>query len=267
MADYSERSDLFSKKFQQFVQLLTDSRRIRVFTGAGVSTLSGIPDFRGAHGIYTDPWHGMDVEQILSIDFFAEHPDVFYKWAKDVWYGLENYQPNIVHKTVADLESKHYIDGVYTQNIDMLHQRAGSKVVYEVHGSPMHHYCRTCGAHYSYEEIAPIVRSGKVPTCKRCGGVIKPDIVFYGENLNESILHRAWEEFSHADLCLVFGSSLTVQPAASFPRIAVESGAKLVIVNAQRTYLDQLASLRFTDLQQFCEALDLWIESNPPRKG
>lgn len=266
MDGYAESPERFVPGFERLTTLIANSRRLRVFTGAGVSTLSGIPDFRGAHGVYTDPWHGMDVEDILSLDFFRENPKVFYQWAKDVWFHLEEYQSNIVHKVVAELERKGFSNGVYTQNIDMLHQRAGSKAVYEIHGSPFHNYCTQCGKHFSYEQIAPLVRSDILPVCDQCGGVIKPDIVFYGESLNRSLLERAWEDFGHADLCLVLGSSLTVQPAASLPRLTAQGGGRIVIVNAQPTDQDSFASLRFKDLSQVFVALSRWLETQPDRK-
>lgn len=253
--DYSESEEIFNSKFKRLCELIASSSKICVFTGAGVSTLSGIPDFRGKHGVYTDPWMGMNVEDIISLTFFRKSPDIFYKWAKDVWYRLEDYEPNIVHKVLADMKLP-----VFTQNIDMLHQRAGSSEVYEVHGSPRIHHCTKCGKSFTYDEIAPKVRADILPICPECSGVIKPDIVFYEESLNEDVLRKAWHSFADCDLCLCLGSSLTVQPAASFPVIAGQSGAKIVIVNAQSTYQDQYAELRFSDLYQVFSALDNYLK-------
>ena len=256
---YAEQAEIFAPKFEKLVKLIEKSRRMTVFTGAGVSTLSGIPDFRGKHGVYNDPWQGMDVEEIISMTFFRREPGIFYKWAKDVWYRLEEYEPNIVHKTLALMQQKGLLDAVYTQNIDMLHQRAGSKKVYEVHGSPEYHHCTGCGARYGYAEIAPKVLRDELPLCPKCGGVIKPDIIFYEESLNERILNQAWLDFSNSDLCLVLGSSLTVQPAASLPMLARRNGADVVIVNAQSTYQDSTATLLFRDLEQTFEALNAYL--------
>ncbi|MBO4279569.1 MAG: NAD-dependent protein deacylase [Spirochaetales bacterium] len=258
---YAEDSKVFEEKFAHLVKLIEHSHRMTVFTGAGVSTLSGIPDFRGKHGVYNDPWQGMDVEEIISMTFFRREPGIFYKWAKDVWYRLEDYEPNIVHRTLALMQEKRMLEAVYTQNIDMLHQKAGSRNVYEVHGSPEYHHCTRCGARYTYKEIAPIVLRDEVPLCRKCGGVIKPDIIFYEESLNETVLNRAWEDFSRSDLCLVLGSSLTVQPAASLPILARRNGADIVIVNAQSTPQDSTATLLFKDLLQTFEALDAWLKS------
>lgn len=245
-----ESESVFLPKAEKLVELIKNSKHFAVFTGAGVSTLSGIPDFRGTHGVYNSPWHGLSVEEILDVDYFFSHPETFYKWSEEVWYHLEEYKPTIVHYTLAKLEELGYVDALYTQNIDFLHNRAGSKKVYDVHGSAKSAYCTNCHAYYTYEKIAPIVRSGKVPRCEKCGGLIKPDIIFYGESLNASILKRAEIDFSQADLTLVLGSSLTVYPAASFPRLTAARGGKVVIVNAQSTNQDSSAALLFRDLEQ-----------------
>ena len=257
---YAESIDVFRPKFEKFVSLIEKSRNMTVFTGAGVSTLSGIPDFRGRHGVYNDPWQGLDVEEIISLTFFRKEPGIFYKWARDVWYRLEDYEPNIVHTTITKLQDKGFLKAVYTQNIDMLHQRAGSRNVYEVHGSPEYHHCTRCLARYSYGEIAPTVLRDEVPVCRKCGGVIKPDIIFYEESLNEDVLDHAWRDFSESDLCLVLGSSLTVQPAASLPMLARRNGADVVIVNAQPTPQDGSATLLFRDLKQTFSALKDYLD-------
>ncbi len=258
---YAESLDVFMPKFDSLVKLIENSRNMTVFTGAGVSTLSGIPDFRGQHGVYNDPWQGMDVEEIISLTFFRKEPGTFYKWAKDVWYRLEDYEPNIVHTTITKLQYKGFLNAVYTQNIDMLHQRAGSRNVYEVHGSPEFHHCTRCHAQYSYADIAPVVLRDEVPVCSKCGGVIKPDIIFYEESLNGDVLDHAWKDFSDSDLCLVLGSSLTVQPAASLPMLARRNGADVVIVNAQATPQDRSATLLFRDLRQTFAALNDYLDS------
>lgn len=265
MGEFSEREDLFQPKLKKLEEMILASRSTCVFTGAGVSTLSGIPDFRGPHGVYTDPWHGLDVEEIVSIGFFEKEPSIFYQWAKAVWYQVEKYQPTIVHKTLAKMERKGYLRSLFTQNIDMLHERAGSKAVYDVHGSVAHHHCPNCGKYFPYDVVAKIVQQGQVPRCDVCHHVIKPDIVLYGEALDPYILNAAYEQFSSCDLAMVLGSSLTVQPAASFPMLATRHGADLVIVNAQPTTQDDQASLRFPDLAQVFSALDKWLDTLAPR--
>jgi len=257
MREYAEDQETFAKKFDYLINLIKASRKTVVFTGAGVSTMSGIPDFRGKHGVYNAPWQGLSVEEILSLDYFYSNPEIFYKWAEEVWYHLEEYQPNIVHTTLAKMEGKGYLpSGIFTQNIDFLHQRAGSKKVFELHGSAKHSYCTNCHAFFKYEEIAPIVRRGEVPHCPHCKGLIKPDIVFYGENLDSSTLKRADIAFAQADLALVLGTSLTVYPAAYYPRFTAQAGGKVVIVNAQPTDQDYLAELTFRDLEQVFYALN-----------
>lgn len=236
-------------KLDKLVETIRTAKNLNVLTGAGISTLSGIPDFRGPHGVYKAEHLGMDVETILSLSFFYEHPDVFYNWASSVWYNLENYNPNIVHTTLALLEQKGYVKNIFTQNIDSLHERAGSKKVYALHGSAKEGFCTVCKHNYDYDFIAKIARSGKVPYCQKCGGLIKPDITLYGENLNSYVLDRAIECASHSDVYIVLGSSLTVQPAASLPLYAVQNKAKIIIVNMGDTYLDDMAYLKFNDLR------------------
>ncbi len=262
MSEYSEREEVFTVKMDKLVEAIKNAKKIAVFTGAGVSTLSGIPDFRGKHGVYNSPWKNMNVEDIISIDFFKENPKIFYEWAEEVWYHLESYEPNIVHTTLAKMEDKGLLSsGVFTQNIDFLHQRAGSKLVYELHGSARHSYCTNCNAFYTYEEVAPIVRKGVVPLCKSCSGVIKPDIVFYGECLNGTVLKAAEVAFSQADLTFILGSSLTVYPAAALPTLTIYNGGKVVIVNAQPTGVDKDAFLCFKDLEQVFTALNSALDN------
>ncbi len=255
--DYSEEKTEFEKKFALFADMISHSRRMTVLTGAGVSTLSGIPDFRGAHGVYTDPWAGISVEEIISMTFFRKNPDIFYKWACDVWYRLDEYEPNIVHRAIAALEDAGKIQGVFTQNIDMLHQKAGSRHVWELHGSPEKHYCMKCGAEYSYAEIAPVVKRGETPHCRHCGGIVKPRIVFYEEALPSGVVSAADKAFRETDLCVVFGSSLSVYPVAYYPAMAKSNGARVVFVNAQNAYnyADGFFDLLFRDLRQTSEAL------------
>lgn len=231
-------------------ELVTKARRIAAFTGAGVSTLSGIRDFRGKNGVYNSLWHGYRVEEILSLDCFVKHPELFYEWAKEFVYCLDDYSPGAMHLALAHLESIGKLSGgVYTQNIDLLHQKAGSRQVYEIHGSPAMHRCLECGNTLPYAEVAPLVMADKLPRCPRCGGLVKPNIVFYGENLDEALLERGFSEFAECDLALVMGSSLTVYPAAALPEAAAENGRTLVIINEQATHLDRKAALKLNSLE------------------
>ncbi len=248
------------KDFDAFIDLFESSKRIAVLTGAGVSTLSGIPDFRSSDGLYSKRFGHMSVEELLDIDFFTLHPDEFYKWAKGNWYILEQYEPNIIHKTLKRMEDIGKLsEGIFTQNIDSLHQRAGSKKVYELHGSLASGYCMNCHSYHSYNEISEAVNNDVVPTCPQCGGIIKPDIVFYGESLDMMTLKRGEFAFQNADLAIVLGSSLIVNPAASLPYISAQYKKHIVIVNRDKTYLDQWADLKFTDLKVFFEAFDNYL--------
>ncbi len=246
--------------FDRFAEILEKSRRVAVLTGAGVSTLSDIPDFRSSDGLYSKKFGHMSVEELLDISFFREHPDVFYSWAKDNWYVIGDRKPNIIHTTLKRLEDLGLLsEGIFTQNIDALHQKAGSRKVFELHGSLMRGYCINCNSYYTYDDISIMVHSGMVPVCRSCGGIIKPDIVFYGENLDLSVLKRAEIAFGNADLALVLGSSLVVNPAASLPYITAEKGRDVVIVNRDRTYLDNYASLVFRDLESFFSELSRYL--------
>ena len=249
--------------FESFWKALTSDKDVAVFTGAGVSTLSGIKDFRGKDGVYSKPWQGYNVEDILSIPMFKKDPAIFYAWAREFCYCLDRFSPCIVHTVLAKLEEKGMIGGVMTQNIDVLHQKAGSKRVLEVHGSPSCHHCLKCRKTFGYDDIAPTVMRGDVPKCE-CGGVIKPDIIFYGESLDSDTLEACFDWAQKCDLMLVLGSSLTVQPAASIPLCAWQSGAKVAIVNAQPTPLDSLAAFHFDDLKSFAEAIELKLSLDDP---
>lgn len=240
-----------------FLSLLSGRKKIVALTGAGVSTMSGIPDFRSSDGLYSKKYGMLDVETIVSIDFFRSHPDIFYSWALPYWFNMENYRPNIVHTTLKKMEDKGLLSlGIFTQNVDYLHERAGSRKVYPLHGTLERAYCTQCNAYYTYEEIAPVVRMRKVPECSRCGAVVKPDIVFYGENLDISLLQRAENAFANADVVLVLGTSLVVNPAAGLPYISVQKGRDVVIVNKSETWLDKYAMMHFDDLESFFKEVD-----------
>lgn len=240
-------------------KLITESKHTVAFTGAGVSTLSGIRDFRGTGGFYTGSYHGKQVEDLLSLDLFHHDPSLFYGWAREFVYVLDTFQPSVVHRVLSTMEKKKLLSGLYTQNIDVLHHKAGSERVWEIHGSPMTHHCLSCGTMATYEEVAPTVQLHQVPHCSACGGILKPDIVFYGEQLDSALLDRAYREMGKADLVLVLGSSLTVQPAASLPMATYYHGGKIVIVNAQETPLDKYAKLRFHDLRETFLELESWL--------
>ncbi len=233
--------------------LLRASRETVVFTGAGVSTLSGIPDFRGPQGLYKKP----GAEKLFDLDTFRRAPAAFYRQSADFIYGLEDHEPALIHRECARLERLGLISTLVTQNIDMLHQRAGSRSVIEVHGSPRRHTCLDCGAGHDFARIRDLVRRGECPACDACGGVVKPDIVFFGEGLDADALGNAMAAAAGAGLMLVLGSSLVVHPAAGIPLQTVKCGGKLAIVNAGPTPLDEWAEYRAEDLETcFAELAD-----------
>ena len=217
-----------------------------VFTGAGVSTLSGIRDFRGKNGLYSSK----DADKIFDFSWFRKDPSFYYKGTKDLIYNLEDKTPSIVHTEIARLEKLGIVKALITQNIDLLHQKGGSGGVIEVHGSPLFHSCLSCGRSISYEDVCRIVAGDEVPRCESCGGVIKPGITFFGEALPEKALRSAVEESSKADLMLVLGSTLLVQPAASFPLYTLRNGGKIIIVNNMKTPLDEYAALKYSNLEE-----------------
>ncbi|MBO7482913.1 MAG: NAD-dependent deacetylase [Kiritimatiellae bacterium] len=238
---------------------MASAKCVAAMTGAGISTLCGIPDFRGPKGLYRNP----DAERIFDIDWFDRDPSVYYRGCRELVYGLGEFRPGPVHDALKRLEDAGRLDGIITQNIDMLHQKAGSSRVYEVHGSPLVHHCRRCGKSASFDEIMDMVSANGgasalgdpyVPRCP-CGGAFKPDITFFGESLPEEAFMRSQELAARADLMLVLGTSLTVFPAAGLPRLTLHNGGRLVIVNAQPTPLDEYALVRLPDLLEFANAI------------
>ena len=236
---------------QALIEKIKNARCVAVFTGAGVSTLCGIPDFRGPQGLYKQP----DAERIFDIEWFRRDPSIYYKGCMELVYGLKNFKPGPVHRAIVQLERAGLVQGVITQNIDMLHQKAGSSNVYEVHGSPILHHCFGCGREKTFDEICAMLEKTAVPRCERCGEAYKPDITFFGEMLPERAFDQSVKLARRADLMLVLGSSLTVHPAASIPPLTVHAGGEMVIINAQPTPLDSLAALHYSDLAAFAEAV------------
>ena len=223
------------EKIQKFKELVYDSNNIVFFGGAGVSTESGIPDFRSEDGLYNQQYK-FPPEMILSHTFFMNNVEEFYNFYKAKMNSLK-YEPNITHRKLAELEKKGKLKAIITQNIDGLHQKAGSKVVYELHGSVLRNYCMDCKKFYDAEYV---FKSSGVPKCS-CGGIIKPDVVLYEEGLNEQTLEKAVSAIINADLLIVAGTSLTVQPAASL--INNFRGKNLVLINRDATQYDYKADL------------------------
>ena len=222
-------------KIQQFKQLVNDSNNIVFFGGAGVSTESGISDFRSKDGLYNQKYD-YPPEEILSHTFFINYTDEFFKFYKDKMNSLK-YKPNITHIKLAELEKKGKLKAIITQNIDGLHQKAGAKNVFELHGSVLRNYCMKCHKFYDAEYV---FNSNGIPRCT-CGGIIKPDVVLYEEGLNEEILRKSIIAINKADLLIVAGTSLTVYPASGL--IDYFKGKKLVLINRDVTPFDNRADL------------------------
>jgi len=235
---------------------IMEARHPVALTGAGVSTLSGIRDFRGKNGLYNDPMESPDAEKMFDIDYFERDPSLFYAKSASFIYSLDEKEPSVIHTVLGELEKQGVLKAVITQNIDMLHQKGGSKRVIEVHGSARTHYCLRCaGVRMGFEEAAAIVRAGGMPQCPKCGKVLKPAITFFGEALPADALRDAVTEAQEADLMLVLGTSLTVHPAAGLPNYTLRSGGEIVIINNQPTPLDRYAVMRFTELAPIFEGL------------
>ena len=217
--------------------IIDASRRLVVFTGAGVSTASGIPDFRGAGGLYSGEWDGLSPEMILSRSFFYLHPERFFEFYRARMLHPDA-RPNAAHEAIYRLEKAGRLRGVVTQNIDGLHKRAGNRLVYEVHGSVWENYCMDCNAFYGLEKI---LDSEGVPRCERCGGVIKPWVTLYGEAPDKYTVMGACREISNYDALIVAGTSLSVEPAASM--LDYFHGKYLAVVNAEPTPADDRAAL------------------------
>ncbi len=220
---------------EKIAELLANSKHAVVFTGAGISAESGIPTFRGKNGL----WKRFDPEEVASIRGFMRNPKAFWNFARELILKTKA-KPNAGHYAIAELEKMGIVKAVITQNIDMLHQKAGSKRVLELHGSLKFVDCLDCGKTYRWDDLVDRIKRGEV-ACDECGSLyLKPRIVFFGEALPKEVLSEAIEEAKRSDVFIVVGSSLQVYPAASIPFIAKDSGAKLVMINADPTDKDRL---------------------------
>lgn len=227
-------------KINKLQEIIDNSERIVFFTGAGVSVASGIPDFRSQDGLYNQNYK-YPPETIISHTFFMNYPEEFYKFYKDKMLYLD-VKPNITHKFIAELEKKGKSVGVVTQNIDGLHQEAGSEKVYELHGSVLRNYCMSCGEFY---DVKYIYNSPSIPRCTKCGDIIKPDVVLYEEGLDETTINNAIKAIQMADTMIVLGTSLIVYPAAGLLRYF--HGNQLVIINKSTTPYDSEVDLCIND--------------------
>ena len=233
------------ENIEKLANLIVESQRIVVFTGAGVSTESGIPDFRGPDGL----WTKVDPEDFTYQRFVGDREVRRRIWHmhETTGFRFDDVESNVAHRAIAELEKLGKLDCIITQNVDGLHQKAGNSEdrVLELHGNMQWVKCIGCGARHPASEVRGWIEGGvEVPECARCGGILKPDAVFFGEAMPEWETAEAQRRSTSCDLCIVIGSTLAVYPAALMPQYAVRSGATLVIVNEGRTELDHVAQLR-----------------------
>lgn len=239
-----ELNEELNAKIEEFQNLVDESHKIVFFGGAGVSTESGIPDFRSQDGLYRQEWK-YPPETIISRSFFDATPKEFYRFyrAKLIVKGAK---PNVTHLKLAELEKAGKLSAIVTQNIDGLHQLAGSKNVFELHGSTLRNYCMNCGEFYDIDFIADSENApDKLPRCTECGRLVKPDVVLYEEGLDENVIDGAVKAISEADMLIIGGTSLVVYPAAGLIRYF--RGKHLVLINKSETQADSTADLVIHD--------------------
>lgn len=231
------------KENEQLTKWIEESNYIVFFGGAGVSTESGIPDFRSVDGLYNQQYK-YPPETMLSHSFFMREPEEFFRFYANKVLAPDA-EPNNAHKALASLEKKGKLKAVITQNIDGLHQKAGSEEVLELHGSVLRNYCMSCGKSYDVEDVIEKINKENVPYCDDCKKIIKPDVVLYEEGLDQSILSRSVEHLSKADMLIIGGTSLVVYPAAGL--VDYYRGNKLVLINRDSTPRDSAADLVIHD--------------------
>ena len=224
-------------RLQKLKAWIQESSRIVFFGGAGVSTESGIPDFRSTDGLYSQHFE-YPPEQIISHSFYLRDPAYFFRFYREKMLPL-GFEPNVTHRKLAQWEKDGKLLAVITQNIDGLHQKAGSQNVLELHGSVLRNYCMQCGKFFPAEFVK---NSKDIPRCS-CGGIVKPDVVLYEEPLNEDVIEKSIQAIENADLMIVAGTSLTVYPAAGL--VNYYRGNRLVLINRERTPFDDQADLVF----------------------
>jgi NAD-dependent deacetylase len=222
-------------------ELLREARHAIVLTGAGLSTPSGIPDFRSEG---TGLWSRDEPLEVASMLTFRTHPERFFEWFRSLAAQMIYAQPNPAHFALARLEERGRLQAVITQNVDMLHQKAGSKHVLEMHGTLRTLSCTQCYQKYGYEGFIQVfVDEGAIPRCPGCSSVLKPDVILFGEQLPQRTIYEAQQEARKCDLVMVIGSSLEVLPVAGLPMQAIDHGAHLIIINNSPTYLNVRADI------------------------
>lgn len=236
----NETETKLEEKIENFQKIYDNADSIVFFGGAGVSTESGIPDFRSQDGLYSQQWK-YPPETIISRSFFDANPAEFYRFYREKLI-IKNIEPNTAHFQLAKMEEKGKLKAVVTQNIDGLHQKAGSRNVFELHGSTLRNFCMDCGAEYGIDFIAESENSpDKLPRCAKCGGLVKPDVVLYEESLDQNVINGAVNAIKNADTLIIGGTSLVVYPAAGL--IDYFRGKNIVLINKSATAGDARANL------------------------
>jgi NAD-dependent deacetylase len=232
---------MYEQEITRAADLIRRSRCAVALTGAGISTPSGLPDFRSRD---SGMWGKVDPIAVASIYGFRRNPEAFFNWIRPLAGLMRDARPNPAHHALARLEEMGHLKAIITQNVDMLHTRAGSREIYEVHGHLRSATCIQCYKPYPTEPfIDQLIDEGAVPRCAECGGILKPDVILFGEQLPIRVLHAAQRATREADVMLVAGSSLTVAPVSELPLLAVANGADLIVVNDETTYMDGQAAV------------------------
>ena len=227
----------FNEQIKTLKDMIEESHTIAFFTGAGISTLSGIPDFRSKNGLYSNRYHGKKPEKILHIKYFNKHPEEFYAFYREKLL-IDNIDPNVIHLFISELQQLGKEVTVVTQNIDGLHEKAGSLKIHNLHGTIHRNYCVDCKKEYNIDYIK---QTDGIPYCKECGGIMRPAITFYGEFLDKETFKQARLDTKNADLLIVLGTSLVVYPASEI--VSHFRGKHLVIINKKRTKFNHQANL------------------------
>ena len=243
------------REVKLFLELLEETQGAVAFTGAGISTESGIPDYRSPG---TGLWEKMD-QSVVSLSGFLRNPENYYSYAMESYPVRAAAEPNAAHYALARLEKKGWLKGVITQNVDGLHTKAGSENVFELHGSLRRVVCPQCREYYPMEDAMSSVAEGEnPPLCSQCGGILKPDAVFFGEALPEEPWEKSVDLVSSSEALIVMGSSLLVAPASGLPRLALSRGAALVIINLMETPFDDEADIVIREkIGEFFEATEI----------
>lgn len=234
-------------------EMILNSHNTAVVSGAGLSTAAGIPDFRGPQGIYRRA--SVEADKLFDINYFKYDPSYYYHFHRECERMLAHIEPTFTHKFLARLEAESLLSGIVTQNFDGLHEAAGTRTIYQIHGTIRHAHCTKCGEYYGYDTVNTMLETADVPIC-HCGGVIKPDIVFFGESVK--YLAESERLCRHAELLFVLGSSLHVMPAAFLPQLC---HGKIVVVNRGEVSTDYLPPSRITlradaDIDTFFRAVE-----------